>query len=112
MIKSEHQGSKDGGVGGMDKAKKKAQETAKRLNKTKRLVEAAYRQYLALKKQRTEQEKALREALGEVRLLVKQLQDNESRYRGHAGHEMPAMHSKCFGHSVRSHEGHYYNAPH
>jgi hypothetical protein len=95
----------------MDEAKKKAQEAAARLNKTKQLVNTAYRQYLTLKKQRTEEEKALREALGEVRLLVKQLQDKEPRYRGHAEHTMPSMHSKCFGHSVRSHEGHYYNTP-
>ena len=95
----------------MDEAKKKAQEAAARLNKTKQLVNTAHRQYLTLKKQRTEEEKALREALGEVRLLVKQLQDKEPRYKGHDEHTMPSMHSQCFGHSVRSHEGHYYNTP-
>ena len=95
----------------MDEAKKKAQEAAARLNKTKQLVNTAHRQYLTLKKQRTEEEKALREALGEVRLLVKQLQDKEPRYEAHSDHQPPTMHSKCFGHSVRSHEGHYYNAP-
>jgi hypothetical protein len=92
-------------------AKQVAQTASAKLHKAKAATSKAYKQYLALKKEQTAAEKVHKQALGEVRNLLRQRQALEPTYARHGEHEMPAMHSRLFGHSVRSHEGHYYNRP-
>lgn len=95
----------------IQKAKKTAQAASGKLQKAKAATSKAYKQYLALRKEQAAAEKTHKSALGEVRNLLRQRQAFEPSYAGHGEHEMPAMHSRLFGHSVRSHEGHYYNRP-
>ena len=92
-------------------AKTLAQAASVKLQKAKAETSKAYKCYLALKKQQTAAENEHRQAMGEVRGLLRERQALEPGYARHGEHEMPAMHSRLFGHSVRSHEGHYYNRP-
>ena len=92
-------------------AKEVAQAGSAKLQKIKAEASRAYKCYLALKKQQTAAEKEHKQAMGEVRGLLRERQALEPSHARHGKHEMPAMHSRLFGHSVRSHEGHYYNRP-
>ncbi len=92
-------------------AKTLAQAASVKLQKAKAETSKAYKCYLALKKQQTAAENEHKQAMGDVRVLVRKRQSLEPSYSGHGEHEMPTMHSRLFGHSVRSHEGHYYNKP-